>query len=245
MRAVRTSASRVVVIGGATPARLSRGRRAFSVIQARVSTKPVGRASVISMSSRVALPAASAAFAVGSLFDSAVGGAIAAVLGGVVATLAERLWSKRHLSSLELTHSDAPGNAALLNACPHFSKQYDAVDALRNKHACTIVVSLFRSDLKITYQREVLRMPDGGHVTLDWPIDEIETATGDATGDETDEGINRSAAQATDSSSAPTETNDEFVAEKPVLLEKIKTGTVELEELRAKHGAAEKQQMAK
>jgi|TARA_B110000967_G_scaffold208367_1_gene260312 predicted alpha/beta-fold hydrolase len=213
MRAVRASASRVVVIGGATPARLSRGRRAFSVIQARVSTKPVGRASVISMSSRVALPAASAAFAVGSLFDSAVGGAIAAVLGGVVATLAERLWSKRHLSSLELTHSDAPGNAALLNACPHFSKQYDAVDALRNKHACTIVVSLFRSDLKITYQREVLRMPDGGHVTLDWPIDEIETATGDATGDETDEGINRSAAQATDSSSAPTETNDEFVAE--------------------------------
>jgi chromosome segregation ATPase len=42
-----------------------------------------------------------------------------------------------------------------------------------------------------------------------------------------------------------TKLHDEFVAEKPVLLEKIKTGTVELEELRAKHGAAEKQQMAK
>jgi predicted alpha/beta-fold hydrolase len=41
---------------------------------------------------------------------------------------------------------------------------------LRNRHACTIAVSLFRQNLDIQYQREVLRMPDGGHVTLDWPI---------------------------------------------------------------------------
>lgn len=111
------------------------------------------------------------AFAVGSLFDGAVGVAVASVLGGAIAALAERLWSKRHLSELDITHSDAPGNLELLNACTKFHTQYDAVDALRNKHACTIAVSLFRQDLRIEYQREVLRMPDGGHVTLDWPIE--------------------------------------------------------------------------
>ena len=63
-----------------------------------------------------------------------------------------------------------PGNAALLASCPRFSEPYDAVDLLRNRHACTIAVSLFRQNLDIEYQREVLRMPDGGHVTLDWPI---------------------------------------------------------------------------
>jgi predicted alpha/beta-fold hydrolase len=55
-------------------------------------------------------------------------------------------------------------------SCPRFSEPYDAVDLLRNRHACTIAVSLFRQNLDIEYQREVLRMPDGGHVTLDWPI---------------------------------------------------------------------------
>jgi predicted alpha/beta-fold hydrolase len=110
------------------------------------------------------------AFAVGSLFDGAVGAAVAAVLGGFVARLAERLWAKRHSSPLDVTHAETPGNAALLAACPRFSAPYDAVDVLRNRHACTIAVSLFRQNVDIEYQREVLRMPDGGHVTLDWPI---------------------------------------------------------------------------
>ena len=110
------------------------------------------------------------AFAVGSLFDGAVGAAVAAVLGGVVARLAERLWRARHQSPLDVTHAPTPGNAALMASCPRFSEPYDAVDLLRNRHACTIAVSLFRQNLDIEYQREVLRMPDGGHVTLDWPI---------------------------------------------------------------------------
>ena len=110
------------------------------------------------------------AFAVGSLFDGAVGAAVAAVLGGVVARLAERLWRARHQSPLDVTHAPTPGNAALMASCPRFSEPYDAVDLLRNRHACTIAVSLFRQNVDIEYQREVLRMPDGGHVTLDWPI---------------------------------------------------------------------------
>ena len=43
-------------------------------------------------------------------------------------------------------------------------------EVLANRHASTIVASVFRADAKVEYQREVLRMRDGGHVTLDWPI---------------------------------------------------------------------------
>lgn len=108
--------------------------------------------------------------AVGCLFDSPVGAILASALGGVITSLAERLWSKRHSTPLTITHADTPSNRALLAACPHFHGDYDAVDALRNRHACTIATSLLRQNLAVEYQREVLRMRDGGHVTLDWPI---------------------------------------------------------------------------
>ena len=122
------------------------------------SSSPVrARAPRARLAPAAALSPASA-FAVGSLFDGAVGAAVAAVLGGVVATLAERLWRARHRSPLDVTHAPTPGNAALLASCPRFSEPYDAVDLLRNRHACTIAVSLFRQNLDIEYQREVLRM---------------------------------------------------------------------------------------
>jgi predicted alpha/beta-fold hydrolase len=108
--------------------------------------------------------------AVGCLFDSPVGAILASALGGVLTSLAERLWSKRHSTPLTITHADTPSNRALLAACPHFHGDYDAVDALRNRHASTIATSLLRQNLAVEYQREVLRMRDGGHVTLDWPI---------------------------------------------------------------------------
>ena len=139
-------------------------RRARRLLVARPRARARAR-----LAPAAALSPASA-FAVGSLFDGAVGAAVAAVLGGVVARLAERLWRARHRSPLDVTHAPTPGNAALLASCPRFSEPYDAVDLLRNRHACTIAVSLFRQNLDIEYQREVLRMPDGGHVTLDWPI---------------------------------------------------------------------------
>ena len=118
-----------------------------------------------------ALPPATAGPVVGCLFETLPFGAfIARVLGGAITSIASRLWSKRHLSDATVTHADTPAHRALMDACPHFSKPYDAVDALRNRHACTIVASLLRENPPIEYQREVLRMPDGGHVTLDWPI---------------------------------------------------------------------------
>ena len=195
MRAVRASAGLAARRGGvfpsvpqrpalvalaARPARavvaLASARRHPSPMSTGALGAPGGSASRLrAHESRARLAPASAlspasAFAVGSLFDGAVGAAIAAVLGGVVARLAERLWRTRHQSPLDVTHAETPGNAALLASCPRFSEPYDAVDLLRNRHACTIAVSLFRQNLDIEYQREVLRMPDGGHVTLDWPI---------------------------------------------------------------------------
>ena len=192
MRAVRASAGLAARRGGALPS--APQRPALAALAARPARAVVARASarrhpspmstgapggssspVRARAPRARLAPAAAlspasAFAVGSLFDGAVGAAVAAVLGGVVARLAERLWRARHRSPLDVTHAPTPGNAALLASCPRFSEPYDAVDLLRNRHACTIAVSLFRQNLDIEYQREVLRMPDGGHVTLDWPI---------------------------------------------------------------------------
>lgn len=189
MRAVRASAGLAARRGGVLPAAAQ--RPALAALAARparaVSARACARRHPVSMvtggsaprlrahkpRARLAPAAAlspASAFAVGSLFDGAVGAAVAAVLGGFVARLAERLWAKRHSSPLDVTHAETPGNAALLAACPRFSAPYDAVDVLRNRHACTIAVSLFRQNVDIEYQREVLRMPDGGHVTLDWPI---------------------------------------------------------------------------
>ena len=195
MRAVRASAGLAARRGGVLPAAAQ--RPALAALAARparaVSARACARRHPVSMATgapgapggsaprlrahkpraRLAPAAAlspASAFAVGSLFDGAVGAAVAAVLGGFVARLAERLWAKRHSSPLDVTHAETPGNAALLAACPRFAAPYDAVDVLRNRHACTIAVSLFRQNVNIEYQREVLRMPDGGHVTLDWPI---------------------------------------------------------------------------
>ena len=194
MRAVRASAGLAARRGGvfpsvpqrpalvalaARPARavvaLASARRHPSPMSTGALGAPGGSSSRRRAQPRARLAPASAlspasAFAVGSLFDGAVGAAVAAVLGGVVARLAERLWRTRHQSPLDVTCAETPGNAALLASCPRFAEPYDAVDLLRNRHACTIAVSLFRQNLDIEYQREVLRMPDGGHVTLDWPI---------------------------------------------------------------------------
>ena len=192
MRAVRASAGLAARRGGVSPA--APQRPALAALAAPPARAVVARASarrhpspmstgapggssspVRARAPRARLAPAAAlspasAFAVGSLFDGAVGAAVAAVLGGVVARLAERLWRTRHQSPLDVTCAETPGNAALLASCPRFAEPYDAVDLLRNRHACTIAVSLFRQNLDIEYQREVLRMPDGGHVTLDWPI---------------------------------------------------------------------------
>ena len=120
------------------------------------------------------VPAAAAATtpfgpALGCLLDS-FPAVVGAVLGGVLARLAQKLWSKRHASDVAITFADTPENRAIIDACPHFTSSYDAVDVLRNQHACTIVASLLRENLDVQYQREVLRMRDGGHVTLDWPL---------------------------------------------------------------------------
>ena len=99
-----------------------------------------------------ALPPAAAGPVVGCLFETLPFGAfIARVLGGAITSIASRLWSKRHLSDATVTHADTPAHRALMDACPHFSKPYDAVDVLRNRHACTIVASLLRENLSLIH----------------------------------------------------------------------------------------------
>ena len=69
-----------------------------------------------------AVPAAAAAFgpALGCLLDS-LPTLVSAILGGVIARLAEKLWSKRHTSEVAITSADTAANRALLAACPHFA----------------------------------------------------------------------------------------------------------------------------
>lgn len=77
----------------------------------------------------------------------------------------------RKVSEVRVTAAKTAVNAYVLERCASLlSKGYDAVGWLTNAHASTILSSLFRKDLDVTYQREVLAMPDGGYATLDWPL---------------------------------------------------------------------------
>ena len=107
--------------------------------------------------------------AVGCILD-ALPSIVTAVIGGVVLTLAEKLWARRTVTQPAVTHAGTPFTKAVLEACPHFTSGYDAVDLLHNRNASTILASVCRQNLDVRYQREVLRMADGGHVTLDWPL---------------------------------------------------------------------------
>jgi len=77
----------------------------------------------------------------------------------------------RKVSEVRVTAAKTAVNAYVLERCASLlSKGYDAVGWLTNAHASTILSSLFRVDLDVAYQREVLAMPDGGYATLDWPL---------------------------------------------------------------------------
>ena len=173
-------ACRAAAVGGpepGTPGKPGPGRTAAS--DAPATTVPPPPSSSSSSSSSIDRPVVGSAdpdqSAVGCLFDRLpLGAFLARLLGPLVAKLLRTwLWSRRVHAPIRVTLGDAPGNDALLAACPRFDtavSSYDAVEVLANRHASTIVASVFRADAKVEYQREVLRMRDGGHVTLDWPI---------------------------------------------------------------------------
>ena len=62
---------------------------------------------------------------------------------------------------------------AILKLCPHLSATYHLPAFLNNGHVETIFAALFRRNPHITYEREILHMPDGGVVALDAEISSV------------------------------------------------------------------------
>ncbi len=148
----------------------ARRRRLNATASDADSAAPAVRASAPPPAARTPGGVSNVDALVGCFLDGGVGAMIRAVFGSIVALLAEKLWRARRVSLPVVTHGNSPLTRALLDACAHFRAPYDAVEALSHRHASTIVASLGRQNLAVEYQREVLRMKDGGHVTLDWPI---------------------------------------------------------------------------
>ena len=106
----------------------------------------------------------------------------ASALGGVITSRAERLWSKRHSTPLTITHADtlqprAPRRLPALSRRLRRRRRPAQQTRVHHRH-----VAPPTEILAVEYQREVLRMRDGGHVTLDWPISvpEFEPPTSEA-----------------------------------------------------------------
>lgn len=59
-------------------------------------------------------------------------------------------------------------NEAVLSRCPTIHEEYEVPLFLSNGHVETIAASKLRKDLKRVYVRELLTMPDGGTVALDY-----------------------------------------------------------------------------
>lgn len=61
-------------------------------------------------------------------------------------------------------------NEEIMKLCPHLSTPYSLPSILNNGHVETIFAALFRRNPHITYEREIVHMPDGGVVALDSEI---------------------------------------------------------------------------
>ena len=61
-------------------------------------------------------------------------------------------------------------NEKIQRLCPHLTAPYKLPFILNNGHVETIFAALFRKNPHITYEREIVKMPDGGSVALDSQI---------------------------------------------------------------------------
>lgn len=61
-------------------------------------------------------------------------------------------------------------NKELLSNINILKEPYKRPFYLSNCHVETIFAAFYRSLPKLTYERECLKMPDGGTVAVDWPI---------------------------------------------------------------------------
>jgi predicted alpha/beta-fold hydrolase len=63
-------------------------------------------------------------------------------------------------------------NESIRKLCPHLAEGYSMPFFLNNGHVETIFAAFFRSNPHLTYDREILTMPDGGSVALDAEVSE-------------------------------------------------------------------------
>ena len=97
-----------------------------------------------------------------------VGSAVLASAGGVaVSTIMRKSFTPR------IKAKPTKWNEAILKLCPHLSATYHLPAFLNNGHVETIFAALFRRNPHITYEREILHMPDGGVVALDAEISSV------------------------------------------------------------------------
>ena len=96
---------------------------------------------------------------------------VAAVSVAVTAGLGLGLSMKR-THKPKLSARENPWNDAIKRLCPHLSEPYQLPVLLNNGHVETIFAALFRSNPHVTYEREVITMPDGGSVALDSEVSE-------------------------------------------------------------------------
>lgn len=95
----------------------------------------------------------------------AVGSAVLASAGGIAVCAIMR---KSFIPRIKA--KPTKWNEAILKLCPHLSAEYHLPAILNNGHVETIFAALFRRNPHITYEREILHMPDGGVIALDAEI---------------------------------------------------------------------------
>lgn len=74
------------------------------------------------------------------------------------------------MSEVRVSMKPTKKNEKIMDMLETVKRGYDAVSFLRNRHVATILPTLFRKDVLVEYQRELLRMECGGVVALDWPL---------------------------------------------------------------------------
>ena len=92
---------------------------------------------------------------------------IAASGATVLALLAADRVMRRSQHATTVVCADTPANTALLAACPSLS-EYRPTPWLPGPHLNTLGSSLLRVTPGLAYQRQQLRLPDGGAIALDW-----------------------------------------------------------------------------
>lgn len=89
---------------------------------------------------------------------------------GVGALAGAAFMALRRRTGLEpaVTMTPTESNKAILAECPSLTQPYKVAPWLTNPHVETIFAALFRRTPAVKYERELLRMEDGGTVAVDW-----------------------------------------------------------------------------